>query len=385
VRDAISKGIEHLRHGQMIEDSGPLPGASARIREAMEDIDYAEAAAVTWVLRRAGAPADDPALGRASKVLATREPKGPEEVALVVLGLTTAPLPSGDPFAIASASSSAAKTTIAPAERATLQRLVARLLESQASPDDLSRLLPDTDSSGGWSSIESFTKRRFETGDVPATYLALLALESASRAGVVAPGKAYLAALGFLLRAQMPKGPAMSLKMNQVEGKDRFEWSESAKARGFGWTPGLSDDPTGYDTAGAIVGLEICQDALWKDKAFTPDLKKRTRTAIRDGLAWIQTHYDIAKNPITESNKRKVEGPLYHHHWLQALARLEIHSRMRFVGPHDWYQEGAKILVDSQTADGSWDAIWWENCYALLFLMRASLESVTPPTTDPSR
>ena len=54
---------------------------------------------------------------------------------------------------------------------------------------------------------------------------------------------------------------------------------------------------------------------------------------------------------------------------------------MRFFGTHDWYQEGAEQLLKTQTADGSWGAIWWSNCYPLLFLLRASLSSVVPVIT----
>jgi len=47
-------------------------------------------------------------------------------------------------------------------------------------------------------------------------------------------------------------------------------------------------------------------------------------------------------------------------------------------GGRDWYQEGAELLVEQQRDDGSWQAIGWSNCYALLFLQRASLHSITP-------
>jgi hypothetical protein len=214
--------------------------------------------------------------------------------------------------------------------------------------------------------------------------MALLALESASRIGAKVPSKAYVAALELLVGWQAQTGAKVTLKMNQIRGADRWEWPEKAQARGFAFGGSLSDEPTGYETAAGAMGLVVCQDALQKDRAFTKDLRKQARDGIRDAMAWIQEHFDVAKNPYTAGGKRhtgELGSELFQHHWLQALARLSIHARIRFYGTHDWYQEGAQELLRTQREDGSWASIWWSNCYALLFLMRASLTSTAPVFT----
>jgi hypothetical protein len=51
---------------------------------------------------------------------------------------------------------------------------------------------------------------------------------------------------------------------------------------------------------------------------------------------------------------------------------------MPTIGKHDWYNEGAKQLLDDQKADGSWVAgggrsnSTWDTCYAILFLKKAT-------------
>src|SRR5207248_8754309 len=184
------------------------------------------------------------------------------------------------------------------------------------------------------------------------TYLALLGLESAARSGAQVPAKVFLTASALLVGWQAPKGRPVTVKMNEIRGADRFEWTETAKARGFGWSGCLSDTPSGYETAAGAAGLVVCQDALQGDRAFTSVLRQQARVAIRDAIAWVQQNYDITKNPVLgkasnakDKEAKELEGSLYHHHWLQSLARLAIHARMRFIGTHDWYQEGAEALM----------------------------------------
>lgn len=383
VRKAIASGLEHVRARQMID----APTGRAPFEQRLsEGIEYETAAAVTWVLRRAAVPGDDPALAKAARTLRARSPANMDEAVLVLLALTAEPLPDGNPFAIAEAKTGGkGAPALAPEDRQILERTAKFVLDRQVQSDPIlarAGLGRAYDDGGGWGTYLGGDVKN-DGADVPTTCLALLGLEGAARRGVSVPARTWIAALDLLLGWQAPKGPTTSLRMNEVRGADRFEWTESAKARGFGWAGTLSEEPSGYDTASGAIGLVVCQDALQKEKGFTRDLKQRTRAGIRDALAWIQQHYDITKNPVVGKKRASdLEEPLYHHHWLQGLARLCIHSRMRFLGTHDWYQEGAEVLLKTQQEDGSWAAIWWENCYALLFLMRASFVSVVPVVTE---
>ena len=88
VRKAIELGLKHLRTRQM------LP---VEINPGLDGSDFQEAAAVRWVLRRAGVPSDDPAFGEASKRLHARAPNDVEEASLLLLALCSQPLVGPDP------------------------------------------------------------------------------------------------------------------------------------------------------------------------------------------------------------------------------------------------------------------------------------------------
>ena len=70
----------------------------------------------------------------------------------------------------------------------------------------------------------------------------------------------------------------------------RIEWTEKAKARGFSYTT-EETTTTGSMTTAGLAGLMICQRELWRSRRFTGELRETTRVAIRDGLAWMQTHF----------------------------------------------------------------------------------------------
>ena len=42
------------------------------------------------------------------------------------------------------------------------------------------------------------------------------------------------------------------------------------------------------------------------------------------------------------------------------------------MGTHKWYPEGAKVLIETQAANGSWGAGTVDTCFAILFLKRAT-------------
>lgn len=377
VRTAIRKGIGYLRDRQMENGAS---GAAHRFKEA---------AAVLWVLRRAGIAIEGPQDEYTFRILRARAPDDVEQASLLVLALCAVPLTEGDPFAVEGTDEAPALAPLPDADRAVAEKAVALLLEAQVTTGQLPTpprgldLPPDLlamETRGGWSQ-EFRPTGRMKHADVRHTYLALLALEAAARRGLEVPPERFLLALELLLRWQAPKGRRTTLALNEVRGDTRLEWKVRAHARGFGWAASMSDETSGFETAAGAAGLAICKDALRGRREFDRKLARRTDEALHDALAWIQKHYTIEENPEPHERGDIDTTALYHHHWLQALARLAIHLRLRFVGKHDWYREGAELLVREQQEDGSWEAIWWSNCYALLFLQRASLRSIEPVIT----
>ena len=46
-------------------------------------------------------------------------------------------------------------------------------------------------------------------------------------------------------------------------------------------------------------------------------------------------------------------------HYLNAVERAGVMCGTETFGRNSWYPEAAKLLLDSQKEDGSWNAGWW--------------------------
>jgi hypothetical protein len=58
-----------------------------------------------------------------------------------------------------------------------------------------------------------------------------------------------------------------------------------------------------------------------------------------------------------------------------SLERTGVLYGTEAFGPHEWYPEGATLLLKAQGANGSWqhkDRVVWDTCFAILFLRRAT-------------
>jgi hypothetical protein len=90
--------------------------------------------------------------------------------------------------------------------------------------------------------------------------------------------------------------------------------------------------------------------------------------AITRGLAWLGRH-----DRLVETNPGAGQWHFYYLYGLERAARL---SGQRFIGQHDWYREGAKMLVESQGAGGVWERGGLDGSeilstsFALLFLSK---------------
>lgn len=214
--------------------------------------------------------------------------------------------------------------------------------------------------------------------DLSNTQYALLGLKAADRCGLKVPLSTWTESLDFLLGYQEADGETVEIRANEVQGDYRIEWKEQAKARGFRYVPGgggpRGPPETGSMTTAGAAGLMICQSMLWKSRKFTAEKRATTRVAIRDALAWMQKRFDVTSNPGA--------GGAHHFYYLYGLERMGILAHARFLGPTDWYEEGAEFLLYEQDGDGSWqggDVV--ETCFALLFLKRSSFRAANPSIT----
>ena len=124
-------------------------------------------------------------------------------------------------------------------------------------------------------------------------------------------------------------------------------------------------------TACGVNSLILCKAALAKSKVWTKGMEAGVNRGIYDGLAWIDAHYAVDKNP---------EGYRSNYYYLYGLERLGTLGGFEKVGTHAWYPDGAKHLVGAQAATGEWNgndevqpSDILDTCFALLFLKRATL------------
>jgi hypothetical protein len=139
-------------------------------------------------------------------------------------------------------------------------------------------------------------------------------------------------------------------------------------------------------TAGAAGSLVVYDHLLDRDW--------RKDEEVAGAIAWLNDHWSVTANPRpTESDPSSAvpENSLYYLYGIERLGRLSGSDRL---GAHDWYAEGARAILDGQSADGSW---CWpaqvgagskllpfaDTCFAILFLTRGTKGLV--PSTDPKK
>jgi hypothetical protein len=192
------------------------------------------------------------------------------------------------------------------------------------------------------------------------------------------------------------EGPA-----SPAEGGSRYaeprevpERREEDRARGFGYTPG--DPATGSMTTGGLSSLLTLKAVLDEQGMLEPALRRRLDQAAWDAIAWLARHYDLTTNPPV--------GALWHYYYLYGLERALVIAQKRLLGSHDWWSEGARLLVAAQTEDGAWrppspllgfggpggpgaapyDTALLDTCFALLFLRRAAFPTEKPLLEPPA-
>lgn len=167
----------------------------------------------------------------------------------------------------------------------------------------------------GWT--QSCGRPTILVADADSTARALRALDAAAWCGLRQPSTLWKAAGRFLLACQEESGPEVVLRK-----PDGTEGEEKARARGFGVLPG---DPAGLAlTFDCLSALHL---VLEHGKPSGSD-RKKLEAALRDGLAWIQVHFQgFSDFGLLVSVKR--------------LGRLL--GRDCF-GTLDWRKEGRKFL-----------------------------------------
>ena len=387
VKAAVAKGVQALRDAQQMDGSwGPLlyrdhyPGGQTAL-------------ALTTLLK-CGVPPRDRGITKGFSYLKSAHAcQRTYEVGLVLMALGAkyeAPEGPEAPPEVASAGEppESPKDSMPKEDREWIKKEVAFLREAQQAdglwgyPAEPPGLADRNYASPTWTDLSN-------------TQYAIFGLRAAKRCGIEVEPGLWARALTQLLKWQAQKGPATTLKGNTVRGPTRTEWTEPAKARGFGYADSIKNaEATGSMTAAGTAALMICAEAMGDD--FTPAQRTTVREGVRDGLAWIQDRFSVQKNVGRDAAAE------YYLYYMYGLERVGDLSYMRFFGTQDWYQLGGQRLMEKQKKSGGWDIGFSLNslikskgesdiaqdvtdtCFALLFLCRGTPRLARPIVTpDP--
>jgi len=183
-----------------------------------------------------------------------------------------------------------------------------------------------------------------ESGDNSATQYAVLGLHAASRAGVEVPPETWAKVLALYRQRQAPDG-------------------------GWGYTGADSSSPTGSMTCAGLYAV-----ALARHHAGEAD--PAADEGIERGLGWLARNFATDRNPPTG-------GASWLYYYLYSLERAARTLDAEFVGEHEWYPRGAKMLLAAQKPDGAWIGAGGEDrpevatSFALLFLTRGTSSPLT--------
>ncbi len=188
--------------------------------------------------------------------------------------------------------------------------------------------------------------------------------------------------------AKETKGDLDKIKTDVVVDnpyKDFGDEKRKMKARGWGYIPkGKAGQYKSFElicgsmTTSGVAAMMVCKSAL-EGTGYWRKRRKAIEQAIRDGVAWLSSRFDVGTNPGKGH---------YHYYYLYGLERAGVLTLTRYMGKHDWYKEGAEFLLGHQRGDGSWqeggstgESTLVSTCFAILFLKKATAPVVRLPTT----
>jgi hypothetical protein len=143
-----------------------------------------------------------------------------------------------------------------------------------------------------------------------------------------------------------------------------------------GWNygrPGQWETAESYGsmTAAAVASLLIIRDLLdpglgcpCRNEHSSGRRNPDVDSAIERGIKWLGDNFTASESP---------HGGVSVQYWLYAVERVAIATGFKYLGPHNWYAEGAKFLIGKMGRDGSLGGFGGaipETSFAVLFLIK---------------
>jgi len=204
---------------------------------------------------------------------------------------------------------------------------------------DLLRIQVGQNRQGGWRYGLDATKFDFSVTQWP-----ILAMREAS---LVTPP------------IKIPKGPLEKAKglYYSMQNEDGG-WNYGAHGR--------DQQSYGSMTAAGLASVYIIADILdlasgcpcgrGQSRRTTSEADKRIDLALK----WLSKNFTANTNPRSNG---------WHLYWLYCVERVGISAGYKYFGEHNWYKEGAEVLLSKQRPDGSWGDLP-DTCFATLFLFK---------------
>ena len=360
VEEAIENGVLNLRSRQG-EQSG-------RFGAGQGPQALGHTALPTLALLKAGVPADDPAIVEAFGAMRKLPADHVYSVAVYLMAIHAKYAPKLDTFDTDIGTSRVKRTKpqevlkkLSKDDREALEAGAAFLVRAQNARGLWHYKEPASDASTSF--------------DLSNVQYALLGLRAAADSGIRIKAQVWLAALEGVLELQDAKGEEVELTWDEVRGDYAIRHKEKVQLRPFRYTDRKANGPlgektvptqpaTGSMTTAGVACVAICREALWRSRRFGGKLRKLTSRSMRDGMAWLQANFSVTTNPGHPKGS-------HHLYYLYGLERMGMLADRRFIGSHDWYKQGADLLLEKQTAAGAWGN-HVPTSFAILFLKRAT-------------
>ncbi len=181
--------------------------------------------------------------------------------------------------------------------------------------------IKDGERAGIWSYPTPGTNR----GDNSNTQFAMLALYEAERAGFAVNDAVWSRSLEHWKKTQMPDG----------------SWGYES---GFNGTGSMTN--AGIASMIMAMGEFSAGDATVLGDEIRCCGAQQPNEPVENGLAWLARNFSVWRNPGASNS--------WLFYYLYGLERTGRMTARRFIGDHDWYREGAKMLVKEQLLTGAW-------------------------------
>ena len=216
-------------------------------------------------------------------------------------------------------------------------------------------------------------ERDGEGHDNSNTQYAALGMRACYDSGIILEDKVIDAAMKWLRDCQKKvNGPEEELIEGGVNGPERAAASPASPAaaaagrspapawctkkampQGWCYSDHAEHEAYGSMTAGAIGSL-----AIWDYIKDDDDGKKSSWKNDKDvhkGLQWIAKNFSVTYNPGPyEHAKMEKDSKHQYLYYMYALERAGMIYGTEMMGAHKWYPEGAKVLIETQGANGAW-------------------------------